>query len=474
MHPTLKKDWEEQAKLLASAQQAALSFLDTLDERPPAVFPPAIPPKGLPEEGLGTSAALRDFFSRYESTMNGSPGPRYFGFVTGGATPAGLVGDWLASTYDQNPTSDSDSSAPQVEAETIGMLRDLFGLPESFHGAFVSGATIANMAGLAQGRQWVGRQHGVDVASAGLHAIPPIHVLGATLHSSTYKSLAMIGLGKQSVVDVARLPDREAIDVDDLARKLAELDEPCIVVASGGTVNTVDFDNLAAIASLREKYPFWLHVDAAFGGFAAASPRFAHLLDGLELADSITIDAHKWLNVPYDSAMMFTRHPQLQLETFQNAAAYLGDITSNPSLVHLTPQNSRRFRALAAWMSLRAYGRDGYQELVERNVDFAHALGDWIEASAHFRLLAPVRLNCVCFTLTSAEIDVPSSAQINQFLHDLQADGRVFMTPTVYDGTPGIRAAISNWQTQDKDLAITTDALEAVALAQTQAIAAVQ
>jgi glutamate/tyrosine decarboxylase-like PLP-dependent enzyme len=270
----------------------------------------------------------------------------------------------------------------------------------------------------------------------------------------------MSGIGRKALIKIPTLPDREAIDINELEKYLSENQEPLIVIANAGTVNTVDFDDLEAIGKLKSKYNFWLHVDAAFGGFAACSEKYAHYVKGINHADSITIDAHKWLNVPYDAAMQFTKHKDLQLSVFQNSAAYLGDPSQSPDFFHYTPENSRRFRALPSWFSLMAYGKEGHREIVERNCEAAQLFGEKINQSSTFKLLAPVRMNVVCFTFNQEDVTFDT---IREFLGAVRDDGQTFFTPTVYKNIPAIRAAISNWQTELSDVNLAFEAIMDVA-----------
>lgn len=456
MNKTLEHDKLHFDAVLAKTLTEAQSFLASLSERKVAQEPMTQTYLRLPQAGLGASSALELFKKRYAEQLSASAGARFFGFVTGGTTPAALAGDWLTSAIDNNATGYGDSVVPLIELETLAMLRDLFALPADYSGVFVTGATMSNFSGLALARQWVGKQQGINIAQDGLQK--PINVLAGTAHSSVYKALSMLGMGRGSVTNVACQANREALDVEALEQHLKILSEPCIVVASAGTVNTVDYDDIAAISELKMNYDFWLHVDAAFGGFAAVSAKTKHLLNGWEHADSITIDAHKWLNVPYDSAMLFTKHEDLQIEVFQNAAVYLGNPSDEPNFVHRTPENSRRFRALAAWMTLQAYGKEGYRDIVERATKLAKQLSERIEASADFKLLAPVSMNGICFTLEPT----PSQEEVNEYLRKLKKDGRVFLTPTFVFDTPAIRVSITNWQTTQEDIDIAWQAMQEV------------
>lgn len=458
MNSQLAFDKDHLNDILRKTVSLAEGHFARSEEIAPGRFIPDMPLTELPENGIGASAVLDYFEKKFARQMANSAGPRYFGFVTGGATPASVAGDWLVSTYDQNACGSNDSIAPQIERQTIHFFRQLFGLSDSWFGSFVTGATQSNLVGLALGRQWVGDELGIDISQEGFPQ-GAVRVISATPHSSVIKSLAILGIGRNALVKLPTEPDREAVDITALENYFHENPGPVIVVANAGTVNTVDFDNLKAIVNLKEKYNFWLHVDAAFGGFAAVSPRFAHLMQGIDRADSLTIDAHKWLNVPYDAAMQFTRHRNIQLKVFQNSAAYLGDPATSPDYFHYTPENSRRFRALPSWFTLMAYGRKGYEEIIERNCEAATILGNLINGSENFRLLAPVRMNVVCFTLETNLLD---PARVRNFLNAVRDDGRVFFTPTVYKGVPSIRAAISNWQTISDDVRIAFSVLTEV------------
>lgn len=466
-----RSDLPDLETLLDTVRTAATEFVRSLPSRPAAV-PPAFPePLRLPERGRGARAALDLFRERYEAGLSGSPGPRYLGFVTGGSTPAALAGDQLAAAYDQNLSNDGDSLATTVERETLAMLRALFGLPDAFEGAFVSGATQANAVALATARQWALERRGVDASEAGLWSQPPVPVLGAAPHASVLKALSILGMGHGCLEMVPCRPGRAVVDPEALDVRLAEIARsegsgsvsgPVIVNAGAGEVNTGDFDNLRAVGEICRRHGAWLHVDGAFGLFAACDPERAHLLEGIETADSIATDGHKWLNVPYDSGLVFTRHLALQEKVFRAAAAYLGD---GPDLLHRTPENSRRFRALPAWMTLQAYGAEGCRAVVRRCCELARQLGEALDGSERFDLLAPVRLNIVCFALRRREGEEPqtAAARRDELLERLTADGRVFLSPTVFAGRPGIRAAFSNWLTEEADVEVVTAALEEMA-----------
>jgi glutamate/tyrosine decarboxylase-like PLP-dependent enzyme len=453
MNAVLQQDLKDIENILEKVKQQGIDFLNVIDDVPTSTQNTITTNRNLNDSGLGAMCALEEFNQRLAPLMVSQAGPRYWGFVTGGATPASIVGDWLTTIYDPNAqaTKAQGGVSALIEIETINLLLQLLDLPKSFLGGFVTGATMSNFTGLAVARQWFGKQLGLDFAKNGITA--PINILTATPHSSSVKCLAMLGIGSQNFTKIRTVEgNREAIDITDLEQNIKNLDgQPFILISSAGTVNSADFDDFNAITKLKEKYNFWWHIDAAFGGFAACSPKYKHLVNGWENADSITIDCHKWLNVPYESAFYLVKeqHKNLQVETFQNSnAPYLGDPLENFSYLNFLPENSRRLKALPVWFSLLAYGKQGFQDIVENSVAMALQLDAFITNDESFELLAPTRLNNVCFTLAGEH----NQEKVNLFLTHLNDKGKVFMTPTVYQNRKGIRASFVNWRTNELDV----------------------
>lgn len=452
MNSKLQHDLNDLENILEKTKQQGIDFLNNIENIPTSNTYSIDPRTELNELGLGSLEALKEFNERLAPLMVSSPGPRYWGFVTGGSTPASIVGDWLASVYDQNTQAvkAQGGASALIEFETINLLLQLLELPDTFLGGFVTGATMSNFTALGVARQWFGKQFGKDVAKKGISE--PINILTATPHSSSIKCLSLLGIGSQNYTVVKTIEgNREALDIADLEEKAKALNgKSFILISSAGTVNTADFDDFVAISKLRKKYNFWWHIDGAFGGFAAVSDKYKHLVEGWEGADSITIDCHKWLNVPYESAFYLIKkeHINLQIETFQNSnAPYLGNPLENFNYLNVLPENSRRLRALPAWFSLKAYGKDGYRDIIEKSTALALHFGNALIEN-DFELLAPIRLNNVCFTLKGEN----NQEKVTQFLSDLNDTGKVFMTPTVYQNKKGIRASFVNWRTNEDDI----------------------
>jgi glutamate/tyrosine decarboxylase-like PLP-dependent enzyme len=461
MNSVLQHDLNDLENILEKAKQQGIDFLNDLENIPTSNKNSIDYTRELNELGLGSLSALKEFNERLAPLMVASPGPRYWGFVTGGSTPASIVGDWLATVYDQNTQAikAQGGASALIEFETINLLLQLFQLPDSFLGGFVTGATMSNFTSLGVARQWFGKQFGKDFAKSGISE--PITILTATPHSSSIKSLAMLGIGSNNYTTIKTIEgNREAMDISDLEKNIESLNgRPFILISSAGTVNTTDFDDFKIISKLKEKYNFWWHIDAAFGGFAAVSDKFKHLVEGWEGSDSITIDCHKWLNVPYESAFYLVKkeHTTLQIETFQNSnAPYLGNPLENFNYLNVLPENSRRLRALPVWFSLLAYGKEGFCDIVENSASMALHFGNELIEDGNFELLAPIRLNNVCFTLKGDH----NQEKVSQFLTELNDRGKVFMTPTIYRNRKGIRASFVNWRTNETDIKVVIDEMK--------------
>lgn len=423
----------------------------SLSERAAAIVNGYYHPTTLPVTGVGFEGFSEEFKHQIEPLLSGSNGPRYWGFVTGGANPTATYADWLVTSLNQNVSKGGDSAASSIEQLTLSWLVELFDLPAQFKGVFTTGATAANVLGALTARQYAGVQVDIHVAHDGFSGVP-VKVLSSTPHASMVKALGLAGFGQKQWQTVNRLPHSEAMDVADLRVQFAALrvQNPKtipIVIASAGTVTGTDFDDLTAIAELCAEFGAWLHVDAAFGIFERLLSGVNGKTKGLELADSITLDCHKWLNVPYDCGVFLTRHQNYLYDTCHVDAPYLAGDGDDIAFLSLGIENSRRFRALPAFATLMSYGKTGIIEQISRNVLLAKQLANWLAASEHYDLVKPCELNVVLFKPKGA-----TDAKTHTVREKINASGKVFMTPGSWQGQVVIRAALSNWSTTAADI----------------------
>src|SRR5919108_1512255 len=412
----------------------------------------------LPGEGVGTIAAIEELLSDGIEAHVRSAGPRFFHWVIGGSTPAALAADWVTSLLDQNAGGwDATPLGTRLEEVSIRWLLELFDLPSSWSGVLTTGATTANFAGLAAARQWWGEQHGVDVSETGLAGLPQIPVLSSGfIHVSARKALAMLGIGRGQVIDCSG--PGGSFDLERLDAALG--DEPAILIANAGEVNAGHFDPIREVAETAHAHNAWVHVDGAFGLFARLSPEVAQLADGVELADSVISDGHKWLNVPYDCGFAFVRDPVYLRRSFAAGAAYLPEVEGErPSFGFMGPELSRRARSLAVWATLRAYGRDGYRTIVERCLDNAAHVTRLVEEAEDLELLLPAPLNIVFFRYRPPGLSAEELDELDRRLgQEVLTDGPVYLGTTRWNGVVGFRPAFVNWRStkEDADLVLET------------------
>jgi glutamate/tyrosine decarboxylase-like PLP-dependent enzyme len=447
--------------LLARVAQAARGYLAGVDDLPAGGGPTrdqaALTFAGaLPEQGNGSLATVSRLLTDGMAAAVNSAGPRFFHFVTGGSTPAALAADWLASALDNNAALwVSSPLGSRLEQLAIAWLKDLFKLPAEWAGVLTTGATMSNFTALAAARQWWGEKHHVNIAENGMSGLPPIPVFSSGfIHASARKALSMLGIGHQSVQVLSADPAGR-LDLAALERALVALKgAPAILIATAGEVNAGGFDPIQAIAELTHHHHAWLHVDGAFGLFARLSPLTADLARGVESADSVIADGHKWLNVPYDCGFAFVRDGRLLTSVFGMGAPYFPQADAErPDFLYLTPEMSRRARSLAVWATLAAYGRSGYRALVERHVELARRLAGQVRNAADFELLDEPRLNVVCFRYRPSGMPEPELDDCNRRLGQaIIADGRVYFGTTVYAGRVAFRPAISNYRTTEPDV----------------------
>jgi glutamate/tyrosine decarboxylase-like PLP-dependent enzyme len=433
-------------QLLEDAAARAIAYLAGLDARGVAPRPEDVAKlstldEPVPEGPTGPESVLALLDSVGSPATMAMAGPRFFGFVIGGALPVTLAANWLAGAWDQNAALYTVTpAAAMLEQAALRWLIDLFQLPAECGGAFVTGATTANFSALAAARHGVLQRVGYNVEADGLFDAPPITVIvGDEAHPSVLKALGLLGLGRRRLI---RIP------VDPQGRMRADglpaISGPTIVCLQAGNVNTGSFDPFADIVDRARADGAWVHVDGAFGLWAAAAPSMRQMTNGLGHADSWATDAHKWLNVPYDCGLAFVREPQALLAAMAVTAEYLPTASPQRNPADYTPELSRRARGIEVWAALKSLGRTGVADLIERTCRHARRFAEGLEA-AGYQVLNEVVLNQLLVAFGDADTT-------HRVISEIQADGTCWCGGTVWQGRTAMRISVSSWATTEADV----------------------
>jgi glutamate/tyrosine decarboxylase-like PLP-dependent enzyme len=406
----------------------------------------------LPEVGDPATSVLDRLAAAATAGTVATQGPRFFGFVVGGSRPEATAADWLVSAWDQNAGLFVLSPLVSVvETVTADWVRDIVGLPDGWSAGFVTGCQMANFSALAAARHHVLAAAGWDVEADGLAGAPPVEIVTSDeSHYTVFTSLRMLGLGAGRA---RRVPTdgQGRMRADELERVVRDGSGPCIICAQAGNVNTGAFDPIADIVTIARARGAWLHVDGAFGLWAAASPTLARHVAGIAGADSIATDAHKWLNVPYDSGIVLTAHPESHRAALTLGAAYIVQSDDERDPHEFVPEESRRARAVPVYAVLRTLGRTGVRDLVERSCALARQLADRVGQAPGVRVLNDVVLNQVLI-----RFEPSSGGDADAFTRDVvarvQQDGTCWLSGTTWHGLAAMRVSVSNWSTTEADI----------------------
>jgi glutamate/tyrosine decarboxylase-like PLP-dependent enzyme len=448
--------------LLQRTAEIASDFLDSLDERP--VRPEATVEElraafggPLPEQPADALAVVEQLARDADPGLMAIPSGRFFGFVMGGSLPAAVAADWLTSAWDQNAGLTLPTPAVGIVEEVAGAwLKDLLGLPEHASFGFVTGGQMAHFTCLAAARHHLLERAGWDVNRDGLAGAPPIRVVaGANRHATLDRALRFLGIGTAAIHEVPA-DEQGRILTGALREAVGRADGPTIVCVQAGDINSGDFDDFQAAADVSEAAGAWLHIDGAIGLWAAASPALRHLVAGAERADSWATDAHKLLNVPYDSGLAFCAHPASHEAALGVRSAYLvhADADTARDAMDFVPEHSRRARGLPIYAALRSLGRTGVADLVERSCARARALADGLGELPGCEVLNDVVFNQVL-------IRFEDDASTDAVLSAVQESGRAWTSGTTRNGRKAIRLSVSNWRTSEDDVERTIAAFAA-------------
>jgi glutamate/tyrosine decarboxylase-like PLP-dependent enzyme len=452
-------------ELLKKTCDLATAFFAGLRDRPvgrPVDYPALLANMGgpLPLEGEDPLHVVHHLSTVADPGLVATAGPRHFGFVIGGSLPAALAAEWLAAAWDQNAFSYVLSPAAAVAEEVVRhWLTDLFGLPSEMSLGLVTGATMANFTALAAARHALLKTAGWNVEEQGLFGAPAITVVTSDeSHASIFAALQMLGLGRQRVV---RIPtdDQGRMRPNELQSVLSGITAPALVCAQAGNVNTGAFDSISQIAPLVHARQGWLHVDGAFGMWAVASPSLRPLVRGIDLADSIAVDCHKWLNVPYDCGLAFVRdHAAHHAAMTLNAPYYAPSPDVARDNHNWVPEASRRARGFAVYAALRSLGRNGVAEMVERCCRLARRMAERLGKSPRAQILNEVVLNQVLVRFSppgGGDADVFTAEVIRR----IQEDGTCWTGGTTWHGMHAMRFSVSNWSTTEADIDLSAEAI---------------
>ncbi len=451
------------SRLLRRTAELADRYLASLDERPvgrPVDLAALRVAMGGPlPEGPGDPLTIVEALaSAAEPGLVGSAGPRYFGFVIGGALPAAMAADWLASAWDQNAVLYATSPAAAVAEEVVGAwLVELLRLPPGTSTGFVTGATMANFTALAAARHAVLARRGWDVERLGLQGAPPVTVITHEgTHVTVYASLQMLGMGREGERVRRIAADAQGRMVPEALREvLAGIDGPVIVCAQAGNVNTGAFDPFEALIPIAHEAGAWVHVDGAFGIWAAAVPTLHDRIRGHERADSWSTDAHKWLNVPYDSGLVFVRDAAAHHAAMTLGASYYVETAGGErDPYNWVPESSRRARGFVLLAALRSLGRSGLIDLVERDSALARRMAERLASGPGARVLNEVVLNQVLVRFDASEPTDADAGDVRTraIIDAVQREGTAWLGGTIWGGLAAMRISVSGWQTTTDDI----------------------
>lgn len=431
-------------EVLRRAIEGALRFREGVAEdpiRPEPDYDLSVLDEPFPDNGMDPVEVISFIDETVSPALMGFSNPRFYGWVIGGVYPVGLGADWLTAAWDQNSVVyDASPGSVTLEAAALRWVREAAGLPDSAWGAFVTGTTLGHVTTMAAARTSVLAAAGWNSTADGLFGAPEVTVVvGEEAHPTLFKALGIVGLGRERVVKVP-VDDQGRMRADALPR----IDGPTIVCVQAGNVNTGAFDPMAEIVPAAKSVGAWVHVDAAFGYWAAASPNLRHLTEGMDLADSWATDCHKYLNVPYDAGVALVRDPAALEAVMSIAAEYLppGEIGQDPGLY--APELSRRARGVPTYAVLKSLGRKGLAEMVERTVRLAQLFATRLEDEG-FEILNEVVLNQVLVSFGEPE-------ETKRIVAEVAREGEMFAGPTVWQGRTAMRLSLSGYSTTDDDI----------------------